>query len=129
MSYDPQPVVLTSHELQARRVGPRRGKQHFEVSRVSSDDRYRDSLRDRPMKKVHKQPKAPGFNHEQMLQAYKGSIVTLVNTDGALVEVKLIDVDRYTLVCEQDGVSAIIFKHAIASVILHNKQELGVPQE
>ena len=115
--YDlPQPV-LTSHELTAHRVGPNRGKQRFDVRSSGNSAQPKGPFTPkRPQHKKRPPNKKPGFDHEQLLTKYRGKEIQLVSTNGAADTVKLIDNDRYTLLIESEGRTAVVFKSALTSV-------------
>lgn len=122
MNYPPQPV-LTSHE-----ANPRRGKQRFDVQnprRAPERDAASDlrpqhlnrSYGPRKPQSPRREPKPQSFCHDQMLAAFKGVKIRIVFACGELGDMKLIDLDRYTLLCENaDGVRTLIFKSDIASI-------------
>lgn len=124
MDYEDQrSVLLTTHELTARHVGPSRGKQRFEVDRADRGNVQRNRFKPKP--KAPRLPREPGFNHEQMLQSYKGSMVilTFAGGEGTAVDVRLIDADRYTLMVESQYGRELVFKSSLASIVVQPASE------
>jgi hypothetical protein len=120
--------VLTSHELQARPVGPQRGpRKRFDVERPrqNNNDRPRNERphRDRPPREP-RAPRPKQFCHDDLLQLYKGKTV-VINLPDSTVTAKLIDLDRYALLIErEDGSRHLVYKSAMTGISL-GKVEQG----
>lgn len=127
--YEVRQPVLTSHEPTLSRVGPSRGrKQHFEVQNSRPAPRREGNPRGPAFKHSGKpRPKpqrAPGFDHDKLLQAYKGANLTIYLSDNSVYEGKLLDGDRYTLMVESNvGDRDLIFKSAILTIHMPSKSE------
>lgn len=116
MEYSRQPV-LTSHENNRPR-----GKQRYEVYNPRRSDHRVAAARNNTKRQASpKPPKSQGFCHDQMLAAYKGVKLKLVFANGESAELKLIDLDRYTLLVERlDGHRALVFKSDLAAIVFPN---------
>jgi sRNA-binding regulator protein Hfq len=129
----PQPQ-LTTHTL--TRQGPARGKQRFDVQHTrGSLPRFQDRP-DRSEQrqkssghKSHKPRKPQGFDHDQMLQAYKGAELDIYLSDGTLVTGRLIDGDKFTLVIETTEGRQLIFKSALSSIDLPTLASIPVSKQ
>lgn len=112
----PQPV-LTSHESNRRR-----GPQRFEVKPVRKEGRTQDRPQNsRPQNNTRRKVPAPpkGFDHDALLQAYKGVEIEMQMIDGGWMMVKLVDGDRFSLIVEgPKGVRTLVFKQAIGCIRL-----------
>lgn len=119
----PQPT-LTSHEQSLRRVGPSRGKQRYDVQRPERDNTRRTQAGQgspRPPFKPASRPQKPKvqrFDHDVLLQTLKGQTLTIWLGDDTLLKAKLLDGDRYTLLMEVEGHRELVFKSAIAQIVL-----------
>lgn len=111
--------TLTSHELV--QSGPRRGKQHFTVKPIRPERQERSERpqhSQRPNRSKPRQPRKPqGFDHDQLLKAYKGVMLKfLLSTSEFPINARLIDADRYTLYVDGGAGNMLIFKSAIDAI-------------
>lgn len=131
--FEPRQPILTSHEFEARQVvGPNRSKQRYDVTRPSAD-RNPQGFQPRPRpdfnanksrpKPAPRPAKPKGFCHDELLQTYKGQVVTLVlAASGGETDVTLIDADRYTLLVSIDGSRELIFKSALVAILVKARE-------
>lgn len=134
----PKQPVLTSHELV--RTGPNRGKQTFRVDtrpaeprpaeprtysngydRLAAGGQGRGGDRKPQAPRPPKVNKPVGFDHDALLQSYKGAELGITYMDGTDDRVKLIDSDRYTLMIESEEGRGLIFKSSISSILFQAK--------
>ncbi len=113
--YDnPTQPVLTSH---LKQNGPSRGKRRYEVT---NERRNAAPPRDRgPNKQRNSRPQAPKpskFDHDQMIQAFKGVEITLLFLNGEGMNCKLVDGDRYALVVDGLDGREIVYKSSLQSI-------------